>query len=230
MLMKRASQPRAHSTGSRFLRSVHLETDLLDADSLQGYLVTSGTRNVLPRLGLTRQTSSANRAFTLTGPYGTGKSAQSLFSARVLAPPELPGAAAAQQLLRKADPDTAAAALGAGKDAVPGLLPVAITGSREPLATAILRGVEAALAWVKGRRRTQVAAVLNTLREKSQAGRGPSVSEMLDLFGKLLEVACDGSGPFGGIFLIVDELGKLLEHAAGSLGGSDVYDACLGNL
>ena len=87
MLMKRASQPRAHLPGSRFLRSVHLETDLLDADSLQGYLVTSGTRTVLPRLGLARQTSSANRAFTITGPYGTGKSAQSLFSARVLAPP-----------------------------------------------------------------------------------------------------------------------------------------------
>lgn len=59
MLMK-PSQLGASSPGSRFLRSVHLETDLPDADSLQGYLVTSGTRTVLPRLGLARQTSSAN--------------------------------------------------------------------------------------------------------------------------------------------------------------------------
>jgi len=221
MLMK-PSQLAEHSRGSRFLRSVHLETDLPDADSLQGYLVTSGTRTVLPRLGLARQTSSANRAFTITGPYGTGKSAQSLFSARVLAPPEFPGAAAAQRLLHKADPEMAAAVLGT-KKTVPGLLPVAVTGSREPLVTAILRGVEAALDWIKGRRAAPVTARLNTLREKSQAGRGPSVSEMLDLFGKLLEVACDGSAPFGGIFLIVDELGKLLEHAAGGHGGSDVY-------
>ena len=112
-----------------------------------GYLVTSGIRSVLPRLGLARQTSSANRAFTITGPYGTGKSATSLFSARVLAPPEFPGAAAAQRLLHKADPELAAAVLGTSKKAVPGLLPVAVTGSREPLVTAILRGVEAALEW-----------------------------------------------------------------------------------
>lgn len=221
MLMK-PSQLGASSPGSRFLRSVHLETDLLDADSLQGYLVTSGTRTVLPRLGLARQASSANRAFTITGPYGTGKSAQSLFAARVLAPPEFPGAAAAQRLLHKADPEMAAAVLRTKKDA-PGLLPIAVTGSREPLVTAILRGVEAALDWIKGRRAAPVTARLNAVREKSQAGREPSVSEMLELFGKLLEVACDGSGPFGGVFLIVDELGKLLEHAAGGHGGSDVY-------
>jgi hypothetical protein len=60
-----------------------------------------------------------------------------------------------------------------------------------------------------------VAALLNSLREKSQAGHEPSVNEMLALFRRLLDAACDGSGPFGGIFLIVDELGKLLEHAAG---------------
>jgi hypothetical protein len=131
MLMK-PSQLGAYSTGSRFLRSVHLETDLPDADSLQGHLVTSGTRTVLPRLRLARQTSPANRAFTITGPYGTGKSAQSLFSARVLAPPEFSGAAAVQRLLHKADSEIAAAGLGTEKD-VPGLLPVAVPGSRESL-------------------------------------------------------------------------------------------------
>ena len=115
MLMKPASQSGAHPPGSRFLRSVHLETDLLDADSLQEYLVTSGTRSVLPRLGLARQTSAANRAFTITGPYGTGKSAQALFDARVLAPSEFPGAAAAQRLLQESDPETAAAVLGTSK-------------------------------------------------------------------------------------------------------------------
>jgi hypothetical protein len=222
MLMKPISQPDAHVSGSRFLRSVHLETDLRDADSLQGYLVTSGTRSVLPRLGLARQTSSANRAFTITGPYGTGKSAQSLYSARVLAPPEFPGAAAAQRLLQEADPETAAAVLGTNGHAA-SLLPVAITGSREPLAGAILRGVAGALEWLKGHRRAPVVAMLNSLREKSHAARGPNVNEMLGLFGKLLDTACDGSGPFGGMFLIIDELGKLLEHAAGGHGGSDVY-------
>ena len=62
MLMKPNSQHGAHSPGSRFLRSVHLENDLLDADSLQGYLVTSGTRRGLPRLGLARTSSSVIHA------------------------------------------------------------------------------------------------------------------------------------------------------------------------
>ena len=73
------------SVASRFTRSVNIQQDLWQPESLQGYLVTAGARRALLRIAPARCTPEAARAWTLTGPYGTGKSALGLFTAKLLA-------------------------------------------------------------------------------------------------------------------------------------------------
>ena len=95
------------SVASRFTRSVNIQQDLWQAESLQGYLVTAGARRALLRIAPALHTPKAVRAWTLTGPYGTGKSALANFTAKLLAGDFVPGHAAAWKFLRASDPDLA---------------------------------------------------------------------------------------------------------------------------
>ena len=89
-------------------------------------------------------TPQAARAWTLTGPYGTGKSALANFIAKLLAGDLVPDHATASKLLRASDLDLSQQVRPSRK-ATPALLPIVITGSREPLQFAILRGLQAAI-------------------------------------------------------------------------------------
>ena len=72
--------------GSRFGRSVNLERDFYDQVSLDGYVMTTTAREALRRIGEATGGSNASRAWTLTGSYGSGKSAFALFAAKALSP------------------------------------------------------------------------------------------------------------------------------------------------
>ena len=56
------------------LRSIHIERDLNNLEVAKGYVLTSQARASLDRIvnGLNGQ--SSNRSWTITGPYGSGKS------------------------------------------------------------------------------------------------------------------------------------------------------------
>ena len=59
----------------RFARSVSLVRDVHRTDALDGYILTPVGRDVLRRLTDALQGDSPTRAWSLTGPYGSGKSA-----------------------------------------------------------------------------------------------------------------------------------------------------------
>src|SRR5260370_33321601 len=72
------------SVQGRFARSVSLVRDAGRADALGGYILTPTGREVLVRLADALRGESFSRAWSLTGPYGTGKSAFALFVAHLL--------------------------------------------------------------------------------------------------------------------------------------------------
>jgi len=78
--MGKANKP-TPSAASRFLRSVNLEHDLWRPNALDGYVVTAGVRRALMRVAPATTDAHASRVWTVTGPYGTGKSAFVLFLA-----------------------------------------------------------------------------------------------------------------------------------------------------
>ncbi len=69
----------------RFARSISLVRDAFRADAVEGYILTPTGRDVLRRLADALRGESATRAWSLTGPYGSGKSAFALLVAQVLA-------------------------------------------------------------------------------------------------------------------------------------------------
>lgn len=210
------------STTSRFTRSVNLQQDLWESESLRGYLVTAGARRVLLRLAPARHTPGAARAWTLTGPYGTGKSALALFAAKLLASDLVPGNAAAYKLLRACDAELAQQ-IRPPRKPVPALLPIVVTGSREPLQLSLLRGLETTMSHLHGRRRSHIADRISAALAQAVAGKQPSGHAVTELFSDTLRAVSAGNTGFGGFFLIVDELGKLLEYAAAHPTQSDLY-------
>ena len=114
----------------RYQRSAHLERDFTDPSALSGYVPTPHVEDTLARIVAGLEDHPNRRAFRVTGHYGTGKSSFALLLAQVLQNGfhGLPGT-----LRRRFRSDIIR-----GK---PGLLPILVTGSREPVNVAVLRSL-----------------------------------------------------------------------------------------
>ena len=74
MVAGRSNMNELISLNPRFLRSVHLERDFYAKDAVNGYLVTRGSLTALSLLARGASDPSY-RAQSISGPYGSGKSA-----------------------------------------------------------------------------------------------------------------------------------------------------------
>src|SRR5205823_12435842 len=68
---------------SRFLRSAHLERDFADPKALNGYVLTPQTKQYIERLATGLRDKSGQRAWRITGDYGSGKSSFALLLAHL---------------------------------------------------------------------------------------------------------------------------------------------------
>src|SRR5262245_23071615 len=91
------------------VRSINIGRDGRDTIARGSYVLTIQARRTLRRLADGRH-GRGGRAWTLTGPYGAGKSAFALYLLQVLCSQDLTGDAARQQL-RTTDPELATALL-----------------------------------------------------------------------------------------------------------------------
>lgn len=191
------------SIQSRFLRSAHLERDFADPKSLDGYILTTQTKEFLGRLVGGLRDNSGQRAWRITGDYGSGKSSFALFLAHLLGrqqvrlPEHLRGAVNFK-------------ALGLSR---PRLLPVLVTGSPEPLASVLLRALQRDLLATCGRGRTP--AVIDRIQDQLDGSIGGVIGE--NVVVQLLTEACDhlvSTGKASGLLVVLDELGKFLEYGA----------------
>src|SRR5437773_2493902 len=67
----------------RFMRSVHLERDCLDPTSSLGYILTPVARQALERITSSFRPNSTQRAWRISGDYGSGKTDLGLALARI---------------------------------------------------------------------------------------------------------------------------------------------------
>ncbi|MFZ4507060.1 MAG: hypothetical protein ACOYON_05105 [Fimbriimonas sp.] len=63
----------------RILRSVRIESDWFSVDPTEHYLLSPSSVEAIVKIATSAEGAFATRAFTLTGPFGTGKSAMALF-------------------------------------------------------------------------------------------------------------------------------------------------------
>lgn len=71
------------SLSRRYVRSTDVTRDLADPSALDGYVVTASARTALQRIVSGLADASTQRAFRVTGPYGSGKSSFALLLCRL---------------------------------------------------------------------------------------------------------------------------------------------------
>jgi len=186
-----------------FSRSISLERDLRDKDALAGYMLTSTVIAALTQIGTGVHARSKQRAWKIVGPYGSGKSALALLLSRLLSGPK--AAKNVFSSLSEQAPHVAALFR-------PGLnlLPLAVGGSRTSLASVIAKSVKKTLhGWNENRIATKLAKSIDLELGTYKGQRlAASVNSLLLDF-----TACAQEQGYGGVLLLIDELGKFVEHA-----------------
>lgn len=210
------------SLNRRYYRSVNLVRDLDKPESVQGYVPTERSTEALDRILAAFGNPKAHRAWTITGVYGTGKSAFAHYLLSLCASETNPVRQEAMAIAQSAfDPDSRA--LAAIKAHIPptGLLRAAITGQRESLTRTITRAlVNCAKTVWSGKKRPDFWPHLNDLEGALDLPEGEipiSSSQVLRILGQIVQTA---QKP---LLLVVDELGKSLEYAAHHQGVQDLY-------
>ena len=202
--------------GRRFQRSVNLGRDTGSPDALNGYVVTPAVRRALSQITDGLDDAAGDRAWSLVGPYGSGKSAFAVFLADLLSPDGSAGAAAARRLLN-----------GSGEIDLPRqpLYPAVLTAERAPLDTLLLKSLSSALEAIWSTRRGAKPRVLKSI-QRYLNGSAPALSrcatsDVVGCFEEAVQTIATKTG--AGLLLIVDEAGKALEYAAQQPTRGDVY-------
>ena len=208
----------------RFQRSVHLERDFYTENALDGYVVTVKARETLTRLISAQENSATSKAWSLTGPYGSGKSAFALFASKLLGDSNTPTTQQALDLLRREDHALYERFMHIkrnGDYSLSGFCPVLISGERAPLPTVLLRALEQGLKTFGIPSSSSLRRNIKKLLKTETVHRTPSASEITALFESATRAIRKNGGT--GLLLVIDELGKFLEYAAQSPAQGDVF-------
>lgn len=198
----------------RYFRSIRLDSDIYDINNLSGYALTSHVLYVLGRIEDGLNYNAKERAYTLTGPYGSGKSAFALFLSHLLDNRNDENLNMAFAILSKKDQILATSF--ANTLGNHGLFPVVLTLRRAPLAHSILDGLIRALQ--KERQSKMVRSLISEIRNDLLSNQLSSqiVKMRIEAFISVLPKH------YKGMMLVLDELGKALEYTA-RYTGEDVY-------
>ncbi|HEU5099545.1 MAG TPA: hypothetical protein VFU22_11030 [Roseiflexaceae bacterium] len=193
------------SVAPRFTRAIHIRRDFRDLRyRLDGYQITPLVRQLAGRIVAGLESGSTERAFSVVGPFGSGKSAFGLFVAHFLQR----SAQSRRQLfssLQVADDATLLPI-----DA-PSLLAVLVPGNNSSLRHAVLASLGAALA----NQRLKTPVIDQLRRTLEAATRDPAFdpSRVADLVAAAAQALRD-HGHFQGVLVLIDELGQFLDYAA----------------
>lgn len=204
---------------THYTRSINLERDAGSLDVVKAYIPTSRALKLFARVADGFDRERAPRAWSLIGPYGSGKSSASVFLSQTLSSPSSLPAKAAINNLKGAAPELADRFRNINTKSQ-GFLKVLITGAPEPMGARIVKSLAAAareyFSGFNGRNPKVVLAL-----ESLSSSNTPTTSEVLRLVVEL-QAALAGKG-CKGIYVVIDELGKFLEFEARHYGANDIY-------
>lgn len=208
----------------RFARSANLERDVTAVDPLEGYVATARAVDVVERLATRAASTAAGGAWSITGPYGSGKSSLALLIDGAF------GEAGAIRdkaldLLSAATPDLATTIVSAHErhDTLElGFCRAVATAHREPISHTVLRALHSGV--IRRFGRIPPASKFKAARELKEAladaaaedprRSGPSPAALLAVAKCLAE--------FAPLLIVIDEFGKNLQ-AIGASADADPY-------
>jgi hypothetical protein len=203
-----------------FLRSINLANDWDKTENSSGYIITPNVSQSLERIFQGLAISKGQRAFSLIGPYGTGKSAFAVFLCQLLGSNQRHSKKALELLLKENSQsflDTIQ--IGTVKKGGKGYLPITITARRRPISQLILEGSLEAVFKLK---QTSTAGQLISRMQKALEKKYWQDSATILQF--LLDIKKEAKKQkYSGLLVLIDEAGKTLEYALQDRGGGDVY-------
>lgn len=200
------------------IRSIQLEKDMTNPAMLDGYVLTAQALSSLGRIinGLNHQNPA--RAWTITGPYGSGKSYLGLYLLN-LTNKFQPSNTQASGQLNKVDP-ILAEELNSVLDFSysSGLFPLPITGSRTHLSKCIQEGALASLSPLV--KHNEIMLLVDQLTSWQIPTRSRDIISWLE---QLIATITTPEFGYSGILMIFDEMGKPLEYSATYPETEDVF-------
>ena len=206
------------TVNTHYTRSINLERDAGSVDVVGAYIPTSRALRTFSRVANGFNKELSPRAWSLIGPYGSGKSSFSVFLSQLLSSPAEEGAHIAQQVLKKSEQSLAVQFTQETKDS-DGFLKVLITGSPESMAKRLIKGLADAAFEYWSNFKGAKPGIVHQLVDAVESDL--STSEIIDLFVQLQSALHNKRCK--GILLIIDELGKFLEYEARHYGANDIY-------
>ena len=203
------------SIRNRYVRAVNIGRDLGDEHALDGYLLTDTVRAALTRLVDGLHATSSQRAWRITGSYGSGKSAFGLFLASLFVDP-LSKRSAGGRLL-----DAEAPELFPKAKKLPRYEPLVITGTRGDASVALASALHDLVASrrASAAQKQMLKRLLQFIKARTQ--RLVPASEAIALLQEVCEYVATGVNASEGLLLVVDEMGRWLENAAEADSGVD---------
>ncbi|MGI6127890.1 MAG: hypothetical protein ACOYEF_13155 [Planifilum sp.] len=195
-------------------RSINLERDYGKVDVISDYKVTAKTREALRRFVDALQGERIS-AWSLTGPYGMGKSAFVNYLLAITGPVEGKISQIAMQKLKDEDPDlcgmlSSSMSRIVGDD---GFFRVSVTAAYEPINCTLARGLQNALTTVDMPGIVRVSQQLKASLEKNAI-------ESREIFAIFQEVSELINRP---MIIVVDEFGKNLEYMSHHYNKGDIF-------
>jgi hypothetical protein len=210
----------------RYARSINIERDSRSASALDGYIVTATAHRTLCRITGALADDLSHRAWTITGPYGSGKSAFALFLSNLLGFPGIDSVRKAKAILKEQHPATHKDLFERkhrGRIEKVGFCSVLVGGSAGSLLHAIAEAcVRDMTPYFQVGRPPTPFKELEALRVQGERGGAIDAQELVRLICRLT-VILQESGRAQGVLLLIDELGKFLEFAAGDAERGDIF-------
>ena len=192
--------------GRRYVRAVDILRDLDDARALEGYVLTPSARDGLRRVLAGLRAGSPQRAFRVTGPFGSGKSSFGLLLARLFQ--EGMEGGPATNLVRDL----------LGGQRVPDYRPVVMVGRRASLAADLAVAVRDVARVEFSKTDELVLAAVRELDKQRDEG-GSDVRAVLDCLSRCSERLYAESDR--GLLLLIDEMGRYVDYAVSNPGRED---------
>lgn len=200
---------------THYTRSINIERDASSRAVIEAYIPTSRALRTLERVLASFGQDQAPRAWSLVGPYGSGKSSFSVFLTQLLAKQDEQATKSSFAVLRRSDEELAKK-IAKHTKGTEGYCRIVITGSPEPLGKRILQALyQSAKDNFHGK--TKIVKMLEGAVNDGVVGASDVVDYVNTLQNELAEKN------FKGIIFTIDELGKFLEYEARHYGANDIF-------
>ncbi|HFE39110.1 MAG TPA: hypothetical protein ENK06_11940, partial [Gammaproteobacteria bacterium] len=202
-----------------YTRSINLERDADSLDVVKAYIPTTRALQTLEKIKHSLTEDKSPRAWSLVGPYGSGKSSFANFISHLLANSDHAASAAAEKLLASKDATLARQFKKIKKDKH-GHCCILLTGSPEPLSKSLMQAIAASAEQYfshMGKKKLKIISDLYAIAQQQTV----STKQIVDAVKKLQKDVAKHGG--NGVLILIDELGKFLEYEARHYGANEIY-------